>query len=80
MDTDFKISYVSPAVTRMQGWTPDEYMELTLEKLMTPVSLETVMDGYDRVKEAQLLGAGRYLKKPYTVENLGEAVRAELSR
>ena len=33
-----------------------------------------------RVKEAQRLGAGRYLRKPYTVERLGEAVRQELDR
>ena len=33
-----------------------------------------------RVKEAQNLGAGRYLKKPYTMERLGMAVRQELDR
>jgi len=32
-----------------------------------------------RVKEAQRLGAGKYLKKPYTLEQLGSAVKAELS-
>jgi DNA-binding NtrC family response regulator len=31
-----------------------------------------------RVKEAQKLGAGQYVKKPYTLENLGLAVRKEL--
>ncbi|MBN1937738.1 MAG: PAS domain S-box protein [Anaerolineae bacterium] len=33
-----------------------------------------------RVKEAQKLGAGRFVKKPYTLNDLGEAVRAELDR
>ncbi len=33
-----------------------------------------------RVKEAQRLGAGAYVKKPYTVENIGQAVTAELSK
>jgi signal transduction histidine kinase len=34
----------------------------------------------DAVKEAQNLGAGQYLKKPYTVETLGTAVKEELLR
>ncbi|MBT8364314.1 MAG: response regulator [Deltaproteobacteria bacterium] len=33
-----------------------------------------------RVKEAQRLGAGAYVKKPYTIENIGQAVAAELGR
>lgn len=33
----------------------------------------------DQVKEAQRLGAGTYIKKPYTLERLGTAVRAELN-
>lgn len=34
----------------------------------------------DRVKEAQRLGAGQYVKKPYTVEKIGVAVKTELAR
>ncbi len=34
----------------------------------------------DRVKEAQKLGADQYVKKPYTLEKIGLAVKAELSR
>jgi len=34
----------------------------------------------DRVREAQSLGAGQYIKKPYTLEKIGIAVRAELDR
>jgi two-component system cell cycle sensor histidine kinase/response regulator CckA len=33
-----------------------------------------------RVKEAQRLGAGEYVKKPYTIEKIGQAVAAELAR
>ena len=33
----------------------------------------------DRVKEAQRLGAGRYIKKPFLMETLGMAVMAELA-
>ncbi len=32
------------------------------------------------VKQAQELGAGRYIKKPYTIEKIGEAVYEELNR
>jgi two-component system cell cycle sensor histidine kinase/response regulator CckA len=34
----------------------------------------------DRVKKAQKLGAGAYVKKPYAIETLGRAVRNELER
>ncbi len=34
----------------------------------------------DRVKKAQALGAGQYVKKPYTLENIGLAVKTELNR
>ena len=34
----------------------------------------------DRVREAQRLGAGQYMKKPYTMEKIGLAIRMELDR
>jgi PAS domain S-box-containing protein len=34
----------------------------------------------DHVREAQNLGVGAYIKKPYTLEKLGTAVRSELER
>jgi CheY-like chemotaxis protein len=34
----------------------------------------------DRVIEAQSLGAGQYIRKPYTLEKIGIVVRAELDR
>ena len=34
----------------------------------------------ERVKAAQELGAGTYVKKPYVVESLGTAIRAELDK
>lgn len=34
----------------------------------------------EQVKEAQRLGAGAYIKKPYSVETIGMAVKAELAR
>jgi len=32
----------------------------------------------DKVKEAQKLGAGTYIKKPYKIEKIGTIIRAEL--
>ena len=32
------------------------------------------------VKEAQKLGAGQYLKKPYTIKRIGLAVKKELTK
>jgi len=34
----------------------------------------------DRIREAQKLGVGQYLKKPYSVHQLGRAVRIELEK
>ena len=34
----------------------------------------------DRVREAQKLGAGAYVKKPYLIEKIGMAIRDELNR
>ncbi|MBA4421733.1 MAG: hypothetical protein C0390_01380 [Syntrophus sp. (in: bacteria)] len=42
-----------------------------------------IVSGYsetDRVKEAQRLGAGAYVKKPYVLEKIGLAIRQELNR
>ncbi len=42
-----------------------------------------IASGYaesERVKEAQRLGAGAYIRKPYTIEKIGMAVRTELDR
>jgi DNA-binding NarL/FixJ family response regulator len=34
----------------------------------------------DKVKEAQSIGAGAYVKKPYSFEKIGMAVKCELSK
>lgn len=34
----------------------------------------------DEVKKAQFLGAGQFIKKPYTLEKIGSAIRDELNR
>ena len=48
-----------------------------------PDQKAVIASGYsetDRVREAQRLGAGDYIKKPYTIEKISTAIRAELAR
>ncbi len=48
-----------------------------------PEQKAIIASGYsetERVKEAQRLGAGTYVKKPYTIEKIGTAARSELHR
>ena len=50
---------------------------------VSPRQKAIIASGYsetDRVHEAQQLGAGQYLRKPYTLEKLVRAVRDELHR
>ena len=48
-----------------------------------PLQKAIIASGFsetERVKEAQRLGAGEYLKKPYVLEKLGLAIRSELDK
>ncbi len=50
---------------------------------IAPDQKTVIASGYaetERVREAQRLGAGSYIKKPYTLEKIGLAVRSELDR
>jgi two-component system cell cycle sensor histidine kinase/response regulator CckA len=55
--------------------------KLVLE--INPLQKAIIVSGFsetDRSKEAQRLGAGAYVKKPYLKENIGVAIRDELAR
>ena len=50
---------------------------------MNPDQKAIIASGFSetwRVKEAQRLGAGAYVKKPYTIKKIGQAVSAELGK
>jgi two-component system cell cycle sensor histidine kinase/response regulator CckA len=50
---------------------------------MHPGQKAVIASGYsetESVREAQRLGAGVYIKKPYTLEKIGIAVRKELDK
>ncbi len=47
---------------------------------IAPGQKAVIVSGYsetDRVKEAQKLGAGAYVRKPYVLEKIGLAIRQE---
>jgi two-component system, cell cycle sensor histidine kinase and response regulator CckA len=51
--------------------------------LINPVQKAIIVSGYsetERVKKAQDLGAGAYVRKPYILEKIGLAIRKELDR
>jgi len=57
----------------------------TYERILmhTPGQKAIITSGYaetERVKKTLIPGAGRYLKKPYTLENLGQTVKEELRK
>jgi YesN/AraC family two-component response regulator len=55
--------------------------KLVLE--INPLQKALIVSGFsetDRSKEAQKLGAGPYVKKPYLKEKIGVAIRDELAR
>jgi len=42
-----------------------------------------IASGYsetERVRQVQALGAGAYIKKPYLLQELGQALKAELAK
>ena len=57
----------------------------TYKKILefNPTQKAIIASGFsetEMVKEAQRLGAGKYLKKPYTLEKIGLAVKEELEK
>jgi CheY-like chemotaxis protein len=50
---------------------------------LNPKQKAVITSGFsetDRVKEAQRLGAGQYVKKPYTIEDIGMAIKSAFDR
>ena len=44
MDLDLKITYISPSVERLMGYTLEEIRKLSLDKILTATSLQTAID------------------------------------
>lgn len=46
MDMNLNMTYVSPSIERDSGYTPEEYMAMGLDEMMTPESLERAMQAF----------------------------------
>jgi PAS domain S-box-containing protein len=52
MDMQLRFTYLSPAIERLQGWSPEEYRQFKLEELMTPASVIRVLNAFkERLQE-----------------------------
>lgn len=58
----------------------DTYREIVRTRPGQKAIITSGYPGTERVEEAQRLGAGAFLRKPYTLQRLGRAVRQELDR
>jgi two-component system cell cycle sensor histidine kinase/response regulator CckA len=66
---------MEPGIDGLETYTRLQAIRPGLKVLLVSGFSET-----DRVKSAQLLGAGAYVKKPFGIESIGLAVRNELNR
>jgi len=58
----------------------DTYRQMIQLRPGQPCVIASGFSESDRVKEAQQLGVGTYVRKPYALEKLSRAVRIELDR
>ncbi|MBV2246437.1 MAG: PAS domain-containing sensor histidine kinase [Lentimicrobium sp.] len=49
LDLDLKLTYISPSILNLRGYTAEDVMDQSLEERLTPDSLELV---YDEIKQA----------------------------
>jgi PAS domain S-box-containing protein len=56
LDFDLRITYVSPSVRKLRGFTAEEASQQTLEEILTPGSLKKVMDVAKGIIPAELSG------------------------
>jgi hypothetical protein len=61
----FTFTYVSPSIERLQGWSSKEY-KLGPKKVLTPASLNRVLDEFNRQYE---LGRGPALARSSTLNS-----------
>ncbi|MCP3887295.1 MAG: response regulator, partial [Desulfobulbaceae bacterium] len=58
----------------------DTYKEILKLHPQQKAIIASGFSATERVEEAQKIGAGEYIKKPYTLEKIGVAVRSELDK
>jgi PAS domain S-box-containing protein len=60
MDMNLKVSYVSPSVEKLFGYTFDELKELSLDKILTSESLQKAMDFFSKEMPTALAAPSNY--------------------
>jgi PAS domain S-box-containing protein len=53
LDLDFRYKYITPSVTRLRGYEPDELVGSSLMDLLSPESREMVLEEYARELQAE---------------------------
>ena len=66
MDAEHRTTYVSPSIERLLGYSPQEYMQIPLQRHFTPESFEIVKENM-KVRQEALL-AGQVDKRAYRME------------
>jgi diguanylate cyclase (GGDEF)-like protein/PAS domain S-box-containing protein len=55
MDLNLHITYASPAVQLLTGFTPEEFLTLGLDQILTPASFQVAQENIVRLMEIELL-------------------------
>jgi PAS domain S-box-containing protein len=61
MDLDLKITYISPSVERLMGYTLEEIRKLSLDKILTVTSLQTAIDFFSEEMPRALAAPSDYI-------------------
>ena len=56
MDMNLRFMYVSPSLETTTGYTPDEMINLTLDKILTPESFKAALDNFKEEKVIEASG------------------------
>lgn len=81
MDTEGRFTYVSPAIERLRGYTPEEVLQQSLEEAFSAGSRELIKDTLQRVMNAARTGRAElpeYLELEQPCKN-GESIWTEIS-
>ena len=54
MDLNLRITFASPAVQLLTGFTPEEFLSLGLDQILTPASLQVAQENIARLQEIEL--------------------------
>jgi PAS domain S-box-containing protein len=74
LDTNARITYVSPSITGLLGYTVDEMLSLSMEEYLAPVSLEVALKTFREDQTMESLGNG---KRPRTRQLVMELRRKD---